>query len=245
MKHEMKLNDDAFKVVKAGTKTIELRLNDEKRRLINVGDIIEFENNTTLEKIDVLVTHLHKYENFEELYKHFDKVAMGYRDDEAADPNDMDLYYPKEIQEKYGVLGIEIMSVKIIDNIASDDLIVLRESVSWKKINHEQIKKALNHTMIKISVKNNDKIVACGRLVGDYSCKGVLSDIIVCPDYQGMGLGKIVVKRLLEIVNNSLKPGQLFQIEATPTSGNRDFYIKCGFKYKPEIQDGVYIWLKK
>ena len=27
--------------------------------------------------------------------------------------------------------------------------------------------------------------------------------------------------------------------------GNRDFYVKCGMKYKPENQDGVYIWIKK
>lgn len=245
MKYEMKLNDDAFKLVQEGTKTVELRLNDEKRKLIKIGDFIEFKNNKTSEKLDVIVTGLHKYECFEELYKHFDKVSMGYRVNEEADPDDMNSYYSKEVQEKYGVVGIEIMPVKIIDDIIPGDLIILRESVSWKKIDHRQIKKALDHTMVKVSVKSNDKIIACGRLVGDYSCKGVLSDIIVCPDYQGIGLGKIVVKRLLEIVKDDLKPGQLFQVEATPTSGNRNFYIKCGLKYKPEVQDGVYIWLKK
>ena len=26
---------------------------------------------------------------------------------------------------------------------------------------------------------------------------------------------------------------------------NREFYIKCGMKYKPENQDGVYVWIKK
>lgn len=30
MKHEMKLNNEAFERIKNGTKTIELRLNDEK-----------------------------------------------------------------------------------------------------------------------------------------------------------------------------------------------------------------------
>ncbi|MBB1548964.1 MAG: DUF3850 domain-containing protein [Clostridiales bacterium] len=31
MKHEMKLNNEPFERIKNGTKTIELRLNDEKR----------------------------------------------------------------------------------------------------------------------------------------------------------------------------------------------------------------------
>ena len=62
---------------------------------------------------------------------------------------------------------------------------------------------------------------------------------------KGKGYGKIVVTTLLQIVKDNLKEGEIFQIEATPTCGNRDFYVKCGFKYKPENQDGVYVWLKK
>lgn len=37
----------------------------------------------------------------------------------------------------------------------------------------------------------------------------------------------------------------LFMLEASPTCGNRDFYVKCGLKYKPENQDGVYVWIEK
>jgi len=47
------------------------------------------------------------------------------------------------------------------------------------------------------------------------------------------------------MVKNNLKIGEKYQIEATPTSGNRDFYIKCGMKYKPENQDGTYLWIEK
>ena len=42
MKHYMKLKNDPFIKIKNKTKTIEMRLNDEKRKKINVGDIIEF-----------------------------------------------------------------------------------------------------------------------------------------------------------------------------------------------------------
>ena len=108
MKHIMRLNNGPFESVKSGTKTIELRLNDEKRSLINEDDIIEFENRTTGEKIEVKVLRLHKYNSFEELYKRFDKVSLGYKQDEVANPSDMEEYYSKEEQEQYGVLGIEI-----------------------------------------------------------------------------------------------------------------------------------------
>lgn len=42
MKHCMKLNDNPFAAIEKGEKTIELRLYDEKRKKINVGDEIEF-----------------------------------------------------------------------------------------------------------------------------------------------------------------------------------------------------------
>ena len=50
MKHEMKLNNGPFERIKNGTKTIELRLNDEKRQLLKIKDLIEFTNRTNDEK---------------------------------------------------------------------------------------------------------------------------------------------------------------------------------------------------
>lgn len=40
--HEMRLADAPFDMIKSGKKTVEVRLNDEKRRQICVGDIIIF-----------------------------------------------------------------------------------------------------------------------------------------------------------------------------------------------------------
>ena len=112
MKHEMKLNNGPYTNIKNGTKTIELRVNDEKRQLLKIKDLIEFTNRETLEKMLVEIENLYHYSSFDELYKHFDKVSMGYREDEEAKSTDMEEYYSKEEQEKYGVLGIEIKKVR-------------------------------------------------------------------------------------------------------------------------------------
>lgn len=106
--HKMKLNDSPFNSIKNGFKTIEIRLNDEKRKLIKKNDIIEFTNISNEEKIKVRVIKLHKFKNFTELYNCFDKTLLGYKKDELASPSDMDKYYSKEKQEQFGVLGIEI-----------------------------------------------------------------------------------------------------------------------------------------
>lgn len=108
MIHEMKLYDDSFKVVQKGTKTIEMRLNDEKRSGIKVNDIIEFTNTKTNEKMKAKVIGLYKYESFDALYQNFSKISLGYGDNEIANPEDMLQYYSKDMIDKYGVLGIEI-----------------------------------------------------------------------------------------------------------------------------------------
>lgn len=120
----------------------------------------------------------------------------------------------------------------------------MRKSVNWKDIKLEQLEKALKNSMIVIGIYEGNKIVAMGRLVGDYSCRGLLTDIIVKPEFQKKGYGKLVVTNIIEQCKNNLKNGEKLCIEASPTAGNRDFYINCGLKYKPQVQDGVYIWLE-
>lgn len=104
----MNLNSEPFELIKNGSKTIELRLNDEKRRLLNVGDEILFTNRDTNEKLLTDIIELHKYDSFKSLYKNFDKISLGYREYEISDPSDMNNYYSKEDEMKYGVVGIEL-----------------------------------------------------------------------------------------------------------------------------------------
>jgi len=108
MTHEMRLNNEPFEKIKNGTKNIELRLYDEKRKLINVRDLIKFINRLNNETLLVEVIGLHIYSSFNELYNHFDKVSLGYNEEEEANPLDMSKYYSDEDIQRYGVVGIEI-----------------------------------------------------------------------------------------------------------------------------------------
>ncbi len=111
MEYKMKLQNGPFNSIKNGTKTIELRLNDEKRQALKIGDLIEFTNIVTHEVLLVKIENIYKYDSFEELYKHFDKVELGYMKHETANYEDMLKYYSKEEQNKYGVLGIKIRKI--------------------------------------------------------------------------------------------------------------------------------------
>lgn len=104
----MKLNDAPFDSIKSGSKTIEMRLNDEKRSTIKINDVIVFINVSTGEKIKTKVENLYKYKTFKELYNNHDKISIGYKENETAKFEDMYNYYSIEDIDKYGVIGIEV-----------------------------------------------------------------------------------------------------------------------------------------
>lgn len=108
--HNMKLNCVPFNMIKSGEKTIELRLFDEKRKLIKPNDKIIFTNITTGEILTATVIKLHKFNNFDELYKSLPLLKCGYTqsDIDTASPSDMEAYYSHEEQKEYGVVGIEL-----------------------------------------------------------------------------------------------------------------------------------------
>ena len=111
MTHQMKLNDAPFEMIEQRMKTIELRLWDEKRRSIAIGDKIAFthaENCTRV--LNSRVIALHVFASFEELYANLPLLKCGYTKENlhTANPSDMDVYYTREQQKEYGVVGIEI-----------------------------------------------------------------------------------------------------------------------------------------
>ena len=111
MKHKMKLRSQPFNMIRSGRKTYELRLYDEKRKLFQVNDEIEFsciDGNET--PFVVRVTALYLFKNFRELYAALPLLECGYTKETVgtACPEDMNRYYSVEEQARYGVVGIEI-----------------------------------------------------------------------------------------------------------------------------------------
>lgn len=104
----MRLHPEPFEKIKNGTKIIEMRLFDEKRQKIQIGDKIEFENRANGDKVTAIVMALYRFSSFEELYRALNKRDLGYEDDEEAKPEDMSQYYSEDDIRQFGVVGIEI-----------------------------------------------------------------------------------------------------------------------------------------
>ncbi len=106
----MGLYGEYFKSIKEGQKKVEVRLNDEKRRMIKVGDTIEFikvpEQDETLQ---VKVTDLKIYNTFQAMYEdipfqYFD--CDGWTMQQILDET-YEIYTPEQ-EKEWGTLAITI-----------------------------------------------------------------------------------------------------------------------------------------
>lgn len=104
----MNLQERYFDYIQTGTKRIELRLYDDKRRQIKLGDEIEFAKSDTA-KLKVQVIGLLLYNSFEEL---FEDLPMELLADKTMTKSELlevlGEFYTKEQQQKYGVVGIRL-----------------------------------------------------------------------------------------------------------------------------------------
>ena len=111
MVHRMRLRAQPYEQIAAGTKIFELRLYDEKRRAIRVGDTVAFVNAEDDSRcLFCEVVALHLFPSFRVLYRSLPLLACGYTEQTlpTASYTDMEVYYSKEEQEKYSVVGIEL-----------------------------------------------------------------------------------------------------------------------------------------
>jgi len=104
----MNLQPKYYDFIKDGTKRIELRLYDEKRQSIQIGDIIEFAKSDN-EKFKAEVVGLLRYNSFADLFEDFDISILA--DSSMTKQELLEVlgeFYSEEKQAEFGVIGIRI-----------------------------------------------------------------------------------------------------------------------------------------
>ncbi len=86
------------------------------------------------------------------------------------------------------------------------------------------LEKAFTNSMFKCFVFDEGKLVGAGRALADGVDCSYICDVAILPDYQGHGLGKAIVTKLVELSAGHKK----IILYAYP--GKEAFYQKLGFK---------------
>ncbi len=115
------------------------------------------------------------------------------------------------------------------NDLTAEEFILLWESVWGDGPTLEQTRLAMEHTLFRVSVYDGEKVVAMARVIGDLGLDYYIKDVVVRPEYQGRGIGRMLIGELLNYINDNGIPGTEIFVELCAMPDKIPFYEKFGF----------------
>ena len=109
------------------------------------------------------------------------------------------------------------------------EYIELWESVWSGAPAFEQVEKALANSVYRVGIYDGDKIAAMARMIGDLGLCYYIKDVIVRPEYQAHGVGRMMLNSLLTFIRENGVPGTDIAVELCAMPDKMPFYGKFGF----------------
>ncbi|MCR5316924.1 MAG: GNAT family N-acetyltransferase [Treponema sp.] len=116
------------------------------------------------------------------------------------------------------------------NELTAEQFIELWQAVGWGEGPAlEQTRLAMEHTLFRVSIFDGDKIIAMARVIGDMGLDYYIKDVVVRPEYQGKGLGRMLINEILKFISeNGIKGTDIF-VELCAMPDKIPFYKKFGF----------------
>ena len=133
----------------------------------------------------------------------------------------------------------------IKENIKNvEEFNLLYDAVGWGAYDEKITQKALDNTFYSVSVYDDNNIVGYGRIIGDAICFLYIQDIMVKPKYQGNKIGTMIMKKLLEKINEIKKENSDLRVYLGASKNRERFYEKFGFIKRIDADLGYGMILK-
>src|SRR5690625_4567134 len=117
-----------------------------------------------------------------------------------------------------------------------DDFLRLRKVSGLTPRPRAAAEKALPNSLYGVYVKTGEQIVGMGRVVGDGALNFEIVDVAVDPDHQGEGLGRGIIEKIMNYLENHATKGSMNSLIA----GVHGFYAKFGLKYMGTESEVMY-----
>lgn len=137
--------------------------------------------------------------------------------------------------------------IDIKENVLNVDIYLgLRKAVNWKKLSETQASKALQGSLYTVLAYVDDKPVGMGRIVGDGAVISYIQDLVVLPEYQKMGIGREIMKKLKQYVESIREEDTEMMLCLMCAKGREKFYESLGFTARPtdNLGPGMIMYLK-
>ena len=138
------------------------------------------------------------------------------------------------------------VNYSITDSITPEEYMKLREAVGWGLFPLEEAEAGLSNSYIWCLRDNeaSGRPIGIGRVIWDHGYVMYIADIIVIPEYQGNGLGRVIMEQVMDFIHEQLKPGYKFMVSLCSAKGKDEFYKKFGFVVRPndDVGPGMHQW---
>ena len=124
------------------------------------------------------------------------------------------------------------------NDLSVEDYCILRKSVKWSDIPENIVRHAIDKSDYVVSANVDDVKVGMARLMTD-GTQALIMDVIVHPGYQGNGIGKAMMNKVMEYLHSSLYDGQHLLVNLNATKGRESFYTQFGFEIRPNEKLGM------
>lgn len=115
----------------------------------------------------------------------------------------------------------------------------LTDAVGWGKREEKIVEEALKNTLYSLCVYNNDELIGYGRIIGDKTIFLYIHDVMVIPEYQGKGIGKLIMEVLLKQIDEYKKVNPDIRTYLGASKNREGFYEKFGFVQRPNEHLGA------
>ena len=115
------------------------------------------------------------------------------------------------------------------------EFIKLFNSVGWQR-NKKRVSENRKHTKFAVSIYVDKTIIGMGRVVSDGSYFTIY-DIVVDKDYQGLGIGSLIMREIIEWYKTIEDDDTFLYVNAS--KNKEKFYQKFGFKIRPNEDVGA------
>lgn len=143
----------------------------------------------------------------------------------------------KEKKEDFDIKDIKI---KFSKSIPADAVQRLFISVGWQYREVQDIQSCLSKSVAVVSAWYGEKLIGMARATGDGVFSATIWDVAVRPQYQGKGIGKLIIKNMLTKLDDCGIP----LITLYSEWAKKEFYNKLGFEANFEKVIGMYRYKK-
>lgn len=139
------------------------------------------------------------------------------------------------------------MEITYENSITVTDYNNLRTSAGWTALPEKQASAGLSNSDYVIAAKDEGKTVGMARVLTDGGCVAYILDVVVLPEYQGKGIGKIMMQRIMTFLQDRLDSGEICNLGLMAAKGKEGFYKNLGFGERPNDQHGagMTMWMKR